>query len=375
MKKYVFIAVILGLVLGLAFQNCSNVSFIGMSSNESGDGGPGQEPDGPAPIDPPSDPPSDPPADPPAEFACDTWQEENWVEDSLVPGAVLINSIRLLYSNLMFASTYQSVGVYRRAQDGSWVYDGLGDVNQVFDVVTYAGYVYAATSGGLRRRPIAGTEWSTVFFNEVWSLLVVPGKLIIGASYPAAIYETVNGTDINLVQSLGGSGTRTWSLAQYGAGSQYIFAGTSTNEGSGAYIYRSSDFGQTFSATLTPSAKHITSIISVGTNELLASGWGTFSGVLKSVDGGLTWTSRESGYVGGTTWSLVNHNGVVYLGGRGLDNKKVMRSFDKGETWCYSGETPNGNYVSSIRFVWDQLYIGFHGSDRVMRATPVPAPQ
>jgi photosystem II stability/assembly factor-like uncharacterized protein len=264
-----------------------------------------------------------------------TDRGENWSEVNTGLRNTYVQSLAITPQGDIFAGTFGD-GVYRSTNNGS-TWTSLGAVMQNTSVkaiiVSSTGQIFAGgNSMTLLHSTDNGQTWATTVVARILAittaLAVRPGGDIFAGTGDNGIFRSRdNGSTWDLV-ALRDSLDYVGALAVDAQG--YIFAG-----GWGS-VYRSTDGGQSWSATLF-SDRSIGSI-AVSPNGHIFAGAG--QGVFRSTDGGLTWVqvvdlrsihNLETSFV---TCLAINTSGFVYAGTNGTE---ILESTDDGFSWYKMG--------------------------------------
>lgn len=244
-----------------------------------------------------------------------------------------------------------------------------------------SGRVYAGSLGSsaiIFRTSNGGDNWDTLVFangQTVFSIAIDSLNNIFAANSTAGLLKSTNG-GVNFTtipaSTFGGSGLQTVACGKNGYvyvgtngqgiyrstdfgvtfspsglasmqvvslfadknNSAIIYAGaTQTNNG----IYRSTDYGVTFSANLDP-AKNIFGFAKTNNTSLLAISTTSPGPVEKSTDNGLTWSTSTSGYI---ARGIDAAGSIVFIAGNG----GIFFSNNAGSSFTNFGITTSSNAV------------------------------
>ncbi|MDP8217331.1 MAG: LamG-like jellyroll fold domain-containing protein [Candidatus Theseobacter exili] len=240
---------------------------------------------------------------------------ETWTETSPPGGAWSIGVFCLAESPItesIFAGMYSPWGaqVISKTTDGGATWTGEGPSIRVVAYSLLAasnGYIYAGTysSGRIWRSKNDGDDWT-----EVASLGGGPGR-------PFCLLED---SDRNIYSGVVTGGT---------GGEPYT-----------AWIYKSTDEGDTWSDGVCLAANHVECLLEDSDGNLYA---GTqpgesgpppsFGGVFKSTDSGVTWNQIGGTLDGGVNGLIEASDGNIYAVTRTGEGGKIYKSGDGGESW------------------------------------------
>jgi photosystem II stability/assembly factor-like uncharacterized protein len=206
------------------------------------------------------------------------------------------------------------------------------------------GTVFAATSIGVFSSFDNGQNWAIAeITNSVYRIIVDKHDRIFATIYPNIQYSINKGDSWNeiICPPVG-------IMTLHVNNNSIVF-------GNWGEIYKSSDFGQTWSQVLELSNTQVINVIIENPDGVLFAGVATFfggGGVYRSLDNGDTW--QKVGLNNSFITSLVmSSTGVLYAGSWG---DSVFRSEDNGDTWK---EIAYNGWVTSMAIdPNDVLYIG-----------------
>jgi hypothetical protein len=270
----------------------------------------------------------------------------------------------------------------------------------------YAGTGEATNSGlsfygrGVLKSTDAGATW-TLLGNSVFDRRTI-SQLVINPTDPNTVYVAVGGSGVN---GLGGN-TGIWKTADGGAtwtntttaisttqsytdvemdptNSQTLYAAVGSIFGAAANgVYKTTNGGSSWSllgggmpsgsvvgltkVAIAPTNSQIVYASITGTGVAGSSAFGNLFKMMKSTDGGATWTQLTAtpNYLAGGGWyastlavDLANTS-VVYAGGLG---ENVIRTLDGGSSWTNISTGSNGHGPHA-----DHHGIGFDASGRLL---------
>jgi hypothetical protein len=231
-------------------------------------------------------------------------------------------------------------GLYHSENGGaSWSprSDGLDAANTEVVLLHSGGGIF----GGNRTRGIVAGTLDT---GVTWDGGVLPGTAPTlldlaedpsnGDLYAGSFGEVARSSDGGLTwESLGAADIGSSVNAVLVASDGTILAG-----GSGQGVLRSTDGGLSFTVTQTgPSTNHI---VEAPNGVLLASVFN--SGIVKSDDGGATWTTISDGLTPTAKALTVAPNGDYFAAPGGV-GQGIIRSTDEGVSWNEVGDIPRGS--------------------------------
>jgi photosystem II stability/assembly factor-like uncharacterized protein len=141
-----------------------------------------------------------------------------------------------------------------------------------------------------------------------------------------------------------------------------------------AYLYRSFDNAITWESLFYSSEGGIMSICTKGDSIIFVGTWG---GIYRSIDSGLTWSHVLDSYNSEVFNDIIyNHEGILFSGSISYDGTLspggIYRSDNNGETWVLSGL--DYHFVTSIVISEeDEIYVGtrghgYYGGGRVFKS-------
>jgi len=158
-----------------------------------------------------------------------------------------------------------------------------------------------------------------------------------------------------------------------------MYAGSSSDFSSGTYgkIFKSLNGGDTWEICLDNVNVRGLSISSINPEIVFATLAFSIPGVVKSINGGLTWTRADSGIslnwetsVGSIAIAPSNLN-IVYVGTGGMHGGSLYKTSDGGDYWTDIGTDITDNAIRSIVIDptnSDYLLVGTIGLDKIFRS-------
>jgi ligand-binding sensor domain-containing protein len=288
------------------------------------------------------------------------------------------------HRNCLFASVH-SAGVYRSDSNGTlWtqVNNGLANL-QVWSLLSWNGYLFAATGIGVYRSDDSGSQWNRMdssWSTSVYTLAARNGAILAGTLNglrvsvdSGANFNWENAVGFRPVKSIAASGGKTW-VGTYWDGVFYN-SGTPTvwNEantgltgigvlalatGPGAVfagldygLSRSTDQGATWVRANLPNGLAI-GCVAAGAGGVFA---GCSYGLYRSVNNGDSWQNMSSGISGKNVHALSIGLGYAFAG---TWDGYVFRSADTGKTWTRSDSGLPAQWVKSILVDSSTLWAG-----------------
>lgn len=140
-----------------------------------------------------------------------------------------------------------------------------------------------------------------------------------------------------------------WDVSALFVSNYGVFAGVVEN-GNGLLFY-SEDNGESWTQISLNTTKGISGFAQINSDLYLAA---DRDGVFKSTDGGITWNKVSANLQNITLTSLIAVDETLFLGtlGNGL-----LKSINGGETWESCGSTGYFNWISSVSFANNVLYV------------------
>jgi photosystem II stability/assembly factor-like uncharacterized protein len=277
-----------------------------------------------------------------------TWKE--------TPLGKKVNAISMVGSMLVAATN--SHGIYRSADSGS-TWSKLDSTPDFDFLITNGTYLFGADISGIFRSVDTGRTWAKVNNTHVQNLIVC-GSTIFG------------GTANNTLVSSPDAGT-TWKTQplipniseNINVGNVLVAANeTSIFASLKGYLFRSTNFGETWDSITTGLLEDIEILTLAGKDDTIYAGT-RISGVFKSVDGGKHWSSLNNGLKSlaiseikminyspylcsdsGIFWSQLSGLNWVPMVDSGLSRNKVL-SVCRGSSGLYA-LTENGGLYSNI---------------------------
>lgn len=250
-------------------------------------------------------------------------------------------------SNIVYLASDGGKGIYKSTDAGqSWfaICEGLTDFYG-WTVKLKPGdpqTIYLGTWGSFYKSTDAGESWSELTYDTS-KLCALP--IAIDPENPDIIYigGWVSGIGDNLFKSTDGGITWTvkgqglinsciWSLAVDPINTSTVYAGTWLS--SENYIYKSEDGGETWRVICTSPGGINYILVDPNSSQTIYAG--TDNGVLKSIDGGMTWLANDAGITNPYVRHLAmdpHDSDVLYAATWG----GVFKSTDAGISWdCVS---------------------------------------
>jgi photosystem II stability/assembly factor-like uncharacterized protein len=230
-------------------------------------------------------------------------------------------------------------GTIIRSTDGgsNWAFDSSAvtknDLNDMSSVGTNLSGVAVGNSGTIIKTDNDGVNWVTITSpttNNLYSVrfIAIPGIGFAVGSNGTVITSTDRGNSWSLLSSFQSSFV-TYRKIELLNPLNFLFAGDSSNVNR-PFIIKTSDGGTTWQSAVIPSLQGVKLFgmdfrgldtgIAVGSN-------GT---IIKTVDGGLNWTLKQSGLNEDIKAILFNMEICIAVG-----NKHTLLSFDNGDTWSF----------------------------------------
>ncbi|MCB2203575.1 T9SS type A sorting domain-containing protein [bacterium] len=249
-----------------------------------------------------------------------TWTQHTEGLDNWTRIQVLLND----GNGTLFGGVYNS-GVYRstdRGETWSESNEGLSNTSVNDLAVDSEGRLYAATENGLFRSIDNGDSWTEMSegleYSWVNSLFITPGDTIIAGGRGSSSISVDHGATWTPGLSFG------WHWTVYADADGSFYAGGNTG-----IVFKSTDRGSSYETVtkvpdatfhrMQPSARG--GIIAATENH----------GVIESMDGGLTWESRNSGLAATDVIELVHGDAGLFAG----TYEGVYHSTDDGATWMH----------------------------------------
>ncbi len=247
-----------------------------------------------------------------------------------------IRSILRLQNGHLLAALFGSLGVERSTDGGEHWFasnDGLTGQDMIMQARLQSGKLYCSgDNGGLQHSTNHGVSWtpdSTAFnAQRMYSFLEKSnGKLFAGTSYP---YRSDDSGKTWAQKSSGMAGGYIYALLESGAGGMFAAGATG--------VYFSSDNGESWahrdSGITTKSAR---CLVRLANGDLIAGTAG--QGIYRSTDNGSFW-SVYAGLPGASVAAFFLHpNGTVFAG----TFSGLYRSTDGGVSWISSGLGQSAN--------------------------------
>lgn len=268
--------------------------------------------------------------------------------------------------------TATAVGLFRGTGPGSWtnlVDQGLSSTRVhtlAIDPMTPS-RLYAATSSGVFKSTDGGNHWATANSGlrdtTVLSLVIdpqTPQTLYLGTVFDGVFKSTDAGL--------------TWSPANKGRASSATILtldpqtpATIYADGVAGQLYKSTDRGASWGQLQASPYSVDALVIHPQQPSILLAGSGQlFGGISKSIDGGISWARLETGFESTRVQALVIDPRVtttVYAGTSLGGRNRILKSWDGGSTWS----PPGDGLPFPVSTLWASpnaaLYAGVRGSD------------
>jgi photosystem II stability/assembly factor-like uncharacterized protein len=250
-----------------------------------------------------------------------------------------INSMVIKDSYVLAATSY---GIYRSSDNGvTWEYVGYDtdfyngmyiDGNKIFAAASHYGYVSTDD----------GTTWVALNIYDVWSFYS-SGNLVIAGGVNKVFVSTDQGNNFTTITiPFNFSNVNIYTITAIGS---VLFAGTSYDG-----VYKSTDMGRTWApAKEGMGPKDVRALTVTNFSSLIAGAH--YAGVFRSTNFGANWSRSMSGFPAGSTISGLFASGSTVLAGT-YDG--VFRSKDNGLTWKkLTGNSDTVNYAH-VRGVWQK---------------------
>jgi photosystem II stability/assembly factor-like uncharacterized protein len=254
-----------------------------------------------------------------------------WTKITSIPGIIysLVSN-----GNAVFCST--NLGLYRSLDGGVTWYSFNSNISNVYRFVNFNNTLIAASGKEIfvTNDPY-GAEWITANISSNISTIVqlaTDGIDLYAATYGYGIVFSSDGGFFWDNRSEG--------LIK-GNVNALVSLGSTVVAGGNSGIFRSTDQGNTWSATnFLPSPNYYVTMLATLGNTFYATTVG--AGIFRSDDNGLTWSASNTGLSTLLVYSITTQANHIYLG---TDNG-VFVSTDYGLTWASAGL--QGNYINNI---------------------------
>ncbi len=198
-----------------------------------------------------------------------------------------------------------------------------------------------------------GKSWSAgIPVGDIYSLTYAGNGIVIaGGDVPGPNGKIYRSTDYGATWSVVITvGTTIQSLTY--AGNGIVIAGDSSGN-----IYRSTDYGLTWSTTIPKPGSAISSLVYAGKNGTIIAG-DTNNGIYRSTDYGLIWGAAIP--VGNIQSLTYAGNGIVIAGDAYIGN--IYRSTDYGINWTTSTPIPVGTSIYALTYAGNGIVIAGDGA-------------
>ena len=213
---------------------------------------------------------------------------------------------------LLVAVFLMTIGQVKQAH-AQWKQLDVGNPWQVWGVAVFGSTAFAGTGAGIYRSTDGGQRWTNVN-GAFTNCFLQKGSEIFAGCY----YGVLKSTDDGITWTNPDSAL-TSNIEHMVVKDSVIYAG-------GGGMFRSTDDGVTWTAIENGLGGTVTGLALVGT-ALFAS---TFAGVVKSADGGNSWsTVTGTGSVDDVTNAIAAYDSTILVGWNG----GIIRSTDDGNTW------------------------------------------
>ncbi len=225
--------------------------------------------------------------------------------------------------------------------------------------------LYAGTDGGVFKSQDGGISWGAVNNGltgfTVYALAVDPvatGTLYAGTN--AGVFRTTNGGNAWTAQRAGLGKITVQALAVDPTNPRVLYAGTSA-----AGVFRSADSAATWTASGSGLSSNDVRSLAVDPSAPGTVYAGTAGGVSKSTDAATTWSNRVSANVRSLAIDPVTP-ATIYAGAEGLfTNSGILKSGDGGTSWTSMNSGLGNVPVRSVAVRQNQpatLFLGTSGS-------------